>query len=109
MSLLDMSFFRFLGIKQKPKAPWKKYYTKTDMNIIPPDVSIYRFLRNKAKELNYDNNIALTYFGTHKTYKEFFKEVYITARAFKSQGIRKGDVVTILSANVPEAVISFMP
>ena len=107
MSLLDMSFFRFLGIKQKPKAPWKKYYTKTDMNIIPPDVSIYRFLRNKAKELNYDNNIALTYFGTHKTYKEFFKEVYITARAFKSQGIRKGDVVTILSANVPEAVISF--
>ena len=107
MSLLDMSFFRFLGIKQKPKAPWKKYYTKNDMNINPPDVSIYRFLRNRAIELNYDNNIAITYFGTHKTYKEFFKEVYITARAFKSQGIRKGDVVTILSANTPEAVISF--
>ena len=107
MSLLDMKFFRFLGIKQKPKAPWKKYYTKNDMNITPPDVSIYRFLRNRAKELNYDNNIAITYFGTHKTYKEFFKEIYVTARAFKSQGIRKGDVVTILSANVPEALLSF--
>ncbi len=107
MGLLDMSFFRFFGIKQKPKAPWKKYYTKNDMNINPPDVSIYRFLRNKAKELNYDNNIAITYFGTHKTYKEFYKEIYITARAFKSQGIRKGDVVTILSANVPEALLAF--
>lgn len=107
MGLLDMNFFRFLGIKQKPKAPWKKYYTKNDMNITPPEVSIYRFLRNKAKELNYDNNIAITYFKNHKTYKEFFKEIYITARAFKSQGIRKGDVVTIISANVPEAVISF--
>ena len=107
MSLFDMSFFRFLGIKQKPKAPWKKYYTKNDMNINPPDVSIYRFLRNRAIELNYDNNIAITYFGTHKTYKEFFKEIYITARAFKSQGIRKGDVVSILSANVPEALLAF--
>lgn len=107
MNLFDMKFFRFLGIKQKPKAPWKKYYTKNDMNITPPNVSIYRFLRNKAKELNYDNNIAITYFGTHKTYKEFFKEIYVTARAFKSQGIRKGDVVTIISANVPEALLSF--
>lgn len=107
MSLLDMSFFRFLGIKQKPKAPWQKYYKKNDMNITPPNVSIYRFLRNKAKELNYDNNIAITYFGNQRTYKEFFKEIYITARAFKSQGIRKGDVVTIISANVPEALISF--
>lgn len=107
MSLLDMSFFRFLGIKKKPKAPWKKYYTKSDMFINLPDISIYRFLRNKAKELKYDNNIAITYFKTHKTYKEFFKEIYVTARAFKSQGIRKGDVVTIISANVPEAVISF--
>lgn len=107
MGLLDMNFFRFLGIKQKPKAPWKKYYTKNDMNITPPEVSIYRFLRNKAKELNCDDNIAITYFKNHKTYKEFFKDIYITARAFKSQGIRKGDIVTIISANTPEAVISF--
>ena len=107
MNLFDMKFFRFLGIKQKPNAPWKKYYKKKDMNITPPNTSIYRFLRNRAKELKYDNNIAITYFTTHKTYKEFFKEIYITSRAFKSQGIRKGDVVTIISANTPEALISF--
>ena len=102
-----MNFFKFLGIKQKPNAPWKKYYKKSDMSINSPNVSIYRFIRNKAKESNYDNNIAITYFNNHKTYKEFFKEIYITSRAFKSQGIRKGDVVTIISANIPEALISF--
>ena len=107
MNLFDMKFFRFLGFKQKPNAPWKKYYKKSDMNITSQNVSLYRFLRNRAKEQNYDNNIAITYFTTHKTYKEFFKEVYVTARAFKSQGIRKGDIVTIISANIPEAIIAF--
>ena len=107
MGLMDMSFFKILGFKSKPKAPWEKYYKKKDMNITSPNKSIYRFLRDKAIEENYSNNIAITYFGTHKTYNDFFKEINITAKALKSQGIRKGDVITILSANVPEALISF--
>ena len=28
MGILDMKFFKFLGFKHKPKAPWKKYYSK---------------------------------------------------------------------------------
>lgn len=107
MGIMNMEFFRIFGFKSKPKAPWKKFYKKSDMNISSPEKSLYRFLRDKAKEGQYDNNIAITYFGTHRTYKEFFKEIATTAKAFKSQGIRKGDVVTILSANVPEALISF--
>ena len=107
MSIMDMNFFRFLGFKNKPKAPWEKYYKKSDMNITSPHKSIYRFLKDKADKDKYDDNIAITYFGTHRTYKEFFKEINNTAAAFKSQGIREKDVVTILSANVPEALISF--
>ena len=107
MGLMDVSFFKFLGIKQKPKAPWEKHYNKKDMHITPPNKSIYRFLRDKAKEEKYDNNIAITYFKTHRTYREFFKEINTAAKAFKEEGIRKKDVVTILSANIPEALISF--
>ena len=107
MNLLEMKFFRFLGIKQKPKSPWLKYYNKNDMNITPPDVSIYRFLKDKCKEEKYEDNIAISYFGNKVTYKEYFNEIDITAKAFKSQGIRKGDVVTVLSANIPEALLSF--
>ena len=107
MSLTDMKFFQFLGFKTKPKSPWEKYYKKKDMNITSPNKSLYRFLRDKAIENDYNNNIAITYFGTHRTYNDFFKEIHIVAKSFKSQGIRKGDVVTILSANIPEAVVSF--
>ena len=28
MSIIDMKFFRFLGFKKKPNAPWSKYYQK---------------------------------------------------------------------------------
>ena len=31
MNILKMKFMRFLGFKTKPKAPWKKYYTKDEI------------------------------------------------------------------------------
>ena len=107
MSIMDMKFFKFLGFKTRPNAPWEKYYKKRDMNITSPNKSLFRFLKDKAQKGGYDNNIAITYFGTHRTYKDFFKEIDVVARSFKSLGVRENDVVTILSANVPEALISF--
>ena len=107
MGFLDNSFFRFIGIKSKPKAPWKKYYKKSDMNITPPDVSIFRFARDRMTEFDFKHRPAITYFGSTRTYTEFYNQIHIAAKAFKSQGIRKGDVVSIISANIPEALISF--
>ncbi len=107
MGLMDISFFKILGFKTTPKAPWDKYYKKKDMNLTVPNKSIYRFQRDKALKEKYENNIAITYFKNQRTYKELYKEIHFTAAAFKSQGIRKGDVVTILSANVPEAVLAY--
>ena len=107
MGIMDMEFFKFLGFKTKPNAPWSKFYKKSDMNITSPNKSLYRFLVDKALKEDYSDNIAITYFGTHMTYNEFFKKIDIAAAAFKSQGIREKDIVTILSANVPEAIISF--
>ena len=108
MSIMDMKFFKFLGFKSKPKSPWDKFYKRHDMNITSPHKSLYRFLVDKASDMGYDDNIAITYFGKSRKYRDFFHEIDVAARAFKSQGIRERDVVTILSANVPEALISFM-
>ena len=36
-----MKFFRFLGFKKKPNAPWSKYYHKKDMDLFVPDISLY--------------------------------------------------------------------
>lgn len=104
MSILDMKFFRFIGIKKKPKAAWKKYYGPNDMNLDIPNDSICGFNRERAN--NFMDSIALDYFGNKYTYKKFYEEIDKASKSFKTYGIRKGDVVTILSANVPEALIT---
>ena len=107
MSILDMKFWSLIGLKKKPKARWSKYYSKKEMNIDVPNISIYQLLKNKSLENNYKDNIAIEYFATKMTFQDFFRNIDKCARAFRSQGVRRGDVVTILSANIPEAIISF--
>ena len=105
MGILDMKFFKFLGFKKTPKAPWKKYYSKKEMEINPPNVSIHEM--NRMRSAAWHDKTAISYFGTKITYDEFHEQIDMAARAFRSQGIRKGDVVSILSANVPEALYAF--
>lgn len=105
MGILDMKFFHFIGIKRKPKAPWSKYYQKKHMNIIVPDMNIYDYLEKHAA--NYLENYAIEYFGNKTTYRSLLEKIDGCARSFKSIGVRNGDVVSIISANIPEAIISF--
>ena len=107
MGILDMKFFSLIGFKKKPKARWAKYYSKKEMNLDIPNISIYQYLKNKSLENNYNDNVALEYFGTKITFGELFRKIDKTARALRSQGVRRGDVVTVLSANIPEALYSF--
>ena len=102
MNILKMKFMRFLGFKTKPKAPWKKYYEKDEMKIKIPDISMYEMLVKSVKP--YGNKTAIEYYGTKVSYKELVSKIDEAARAFKAQGIHHGDIVTVLSANVPEAV-----
>lgn len=104
MSIFDMKFFRFLGFKKKPKAPWKKYYSKEDMDLEIPDISLYQHFKNNLKR--YPNAIALSYFGVNITYKEFDDKIIEASKAFLNYGIRKNDVVTICMPNTPEAIIA---
>lgn len=101
-----MNFFRFLGFKKKPKAPWSKYYHKKDMDLSVPDISLYDNFLNSMKK--YPNNNAIDYFGTKITYRDLVSKVDLCAKAFLSYGIRKNDVVTICMPNTPEGIISFL-
>ncbi len=67
--------------------------------------SVYEYI----KEMNKDNGdcTAINYFKHKISYKSFFKKIDECANAFKSTGIREGDVVAICMANTPEAVIAF--
>lgn len=105
MKILESKFFRFLGFKKKPPAPWEKYYKNTDMNLNIPDISLYEHFFENSKK-----NPALTaidYYGKKITFQELNKKIDECANAFIYQGIRRGDVVTICMPNTPEGVIAF--
>jgi len=93
------------GFKKKINAPWEKYYTKEELNIKVPDLSIYQMMEESAKK--YFNYIALEYMGKNISYKQFLQLVDRCARSFLQMGISEGDVVTICMPNTPETLISF--
>lgn len=107
MGIFDFRLLSFIGIKKTPKAPWSKYYKKTSMKIRLRDENIYDYMKRKMIKHHFENNIAINYFGTKIIYKEFINKIDNCANKFLSIGIKKYDIVTILSANVPEALISF--
>ena len=93
-------------IKQKLiKTPWDKFYTKEDLKVKVPDTSMYEVLKEAV--LKYESRPIINYFGKRITYREFLNNVDKAALAFRSQGVRRGDIVTICMPNTPEAMISF--
>ena len=57
--------------------------------------------------IKFQNDLALEFFGSKINYSTFFKNIEMTAKAFKEYGIKKGDFVTICAAGIPETVYSF--
>ena len=49
-------------------------------------------------------SIALNYFGNRITYRKVFEHIKETADAFAMAGIKRGDIVTILSLITPETI-----
>jgi len=100
MSFIDKLFKK----EEEVDYPWEKFYKKEDRHPVVPDISIYEYFEGRA-QLFLDAN-AINYFGVKFTFKELLERIDICARALKSQGVRKGDAVTICMPNTPEAVIA---
>ena len=100
-----MNILNSLGIKGKIKAPWAKYYKNGELKIEIPNGSVYDVLKKNSEE--HLDAIAINYLGKEITYRELLRQIEICSRAFRSQGIRKDDVVTICMPNTPVAIITF--
>lgn len=69
-----------------------------------PDVSLFGMIKITAA--NQPDSLAYEYFGTKCTYRELVKKIEDVSGAYYNLGVRKGDIVTIVMPNTPEAVIS---
>ena len=90
---------------KKEEHAWDKFYPKDKRKVEVPNMSLFEFIYNENQ--NRLDNIAINYFNRKWTYREFFEQIDLCAKAMRSQGIREGDVVSICMANTPEAVIAF--
>ncbi len=82
--------------------PWLKYYREEVNGIDIRTQTMYQFIYESNK--NRLNNTAILYFGRCITYKELFENIKKAACAFVNMGIKKGDIVSVLSLNTPETV-----
>ena len=85
--------------------PWLSYYNKEDNTIKITDKCIYEYMVSCVGQ---DTDlIALNYFGYRMSYGEMFDKIDNAAKAFRSIGVKEGDVVTVCLPNTPEALICF--
>lgn len=82
--------------------PWKKFFKMSEFYKIYNDKTIYQDIVDNNK--NHMNIVALMYFGAKIKYKELFNNINKTARALVSNGVKKGDFVTVCCAGIPELV-----
>ena len=101
-----MDFLGFYGIKEKPKAPWSKYYKEGAMEIKETIGSLYNYLENKV--LDFGDRHCIDYYGNKIKYNELLNIIDNCAKSFYNSGIRKGDVVTICVPNTLEGIVSFL-
>lgn len=85
--------------------PWLKYYTEEQIKHETPKKTCYDTIVDLAK--TNPNNTVVNYFDTKINYQQFLDKVNEVAGAYKSIGVKKGDIVTILPINTPEILYSF--
>lgn len=81
---------------------WMKYYPEDSIGMEVPKCTIYSYL----KEVNKDrmDSTAIHYYGANITHRELFVRIDSCANAFAAQGVKPGDVVSLLSVSTPEAL-----
>ena len=89
--LITNPFYKF----ENPQSP---------LGFDVPEVSMFGMLKISAENL--PDSDAYEYFGTKCTFANLVKRIEEISGAYYAAGVRKGDIVTIVMPNTPEAVIS---
>ncbi len=82
--------------------PWLKHYSGEAINAPLPECTIYEYLWENNKD--HLDDMAIVYFNRKITYRKLFENIEKTANAFRSLGIKCGEIVTIALPNSPENI-----
>jgi len=82
--------------------PWLRFYSEEQIHSEIPHKSLYRYIYDINEP--YLHEKAVTYYGTTRTYGEFFQDIDEIGRAFTALGIGYNDPVLMSTVNCPEAI-----
>ena len=85
--------------------PWLKYYDQKFIDQTLPALSAFEYVCQRSK--NHLNDTALEYYGRKFTYADLIVNVKKTAAALRGAGVKKGDIVTVVSVMTPEVIALF--
>ena len=85
--------------------PWLKYYAQKYIDQTLPTLSAFDFVCHRNQ--NHLNDTALDYYGRKFTYADLIVNVKKTAAALRGIGVKKGDIVTVVSVMTPEVIALF--
>ncbi len=88
------------------ERPWLPYYDEgVPRTIAIPRVPLYNLLESATRR--FPQFVALSFEGSHISYRRLEKDVNRFANALLSLGLQKGDRVMLLLPNLPQMVIAF--
>ena len=85
--------------------PWLKYYDQKFIDQTLPALSAFEYVCQRSK--NHLNDTALEYYGRKFTYADLIVNVKKTAAALQGAGVKKGDIITVVSIMTPEIIALF--
>ena len=85
--------------------PWLKYYAQKYIDQTLPTLSAFDFVCHRNQ--NHLNDTALDYYGRKFTCADLIVNVKKTAAALRGVGVKKGDIVTVVSIMTPEVIALF--
>ena len=85
--------------------PWLKYYDQKFIDQTLPALSAFEYVCQRSK--NHLNDTALDYYGRKFTYADLIVNVKKTAAALRGAGVKKGDIITVVSVMTPEVIALF--
>ena len=85
--------------------PWLKYYEEKYIHQSVPECSAFALVcRSNERHLG---DTALEYYGRKFSYADLIVQIKKTAAALQALGVKKGDIITVVSVMTPEVVYTF--
>jgi long-chain acyl-CoA synthetase len=86
--------------------PWFKFYDEGVPHTLEvPPITVPDFLRESAQK--YPSQVATVFMGARLTYRQLKERVDRFAAGLMDLGVRKGDRVSIMLPNCPQAIIAY--